>query len=55
MQIQLMKNPWKSKEIRKESERNQKGIVYNISSSFPILSLLILLNRLSKRMCNADH
>ena len=47
-EIQLMKN-------QKKSERNQKGIVYNISSSFPILSLLILLNRLSKRMCNADH
>ena len=44
----------KSMKNQKKSQRNQKGIVYNISSNFTILSLLILLYQLSKRICNAD-
>lgn len=52
------KNANSANEKSMDIKRNQKEIVYNISSSFPILSLLILLYRLSKCICNAgpsDH
>ena len=52
------KNANSANEKSMDIKRNQKEIVYNISSSFPILSLLIFLYRLSKCICNAgpsDH
>ena len=52
------KNGNSANEKSMDIKRNQKEIVYNISSSFPILSLLIFLYQLSKCICNAgpsDH